>query len=341
MNLKAGAVRTAGQRSEPDGNAGRLPNVELVRGLAALAVTWFHLTNSYPDGWVRASGSYGWLGVEAFFVISGFVLPYSLHRSQYKLSDFGRFMLRRLIRLEPPYVASVLLVVVLAWLSFATPGFRGLSPNFELGQILAHLLYLVPVFGYDWVSPVYWTLFFEFSFYVVLGLIFPVVASRSALPFALLGFCAMVIVSFVAAGNSVTVFFIMGIVAFRSFRGLDSPTTTSVLLTASVLFSCRFTSSDQTIVGTAVTILLLLRINLKLSIPLAFLGTISYSLYLIHVPIGGRIVNLGSRLGSGPIFEVALSLSALVVCLVFSWLFWRLVEKPAHAAAKRLPLKPR
>ena len=76
-------------------------SVEYLRGLAALSVTWFHLTNTYSLNWVRESGSLGWLGVEAFFVISGFIIPYSLHRSGYTLRDFPNFMLRRIVRLEP------------------------------------------------------------------------------------------------------------------------------------------------------------------------------------------------------------------------------------------------
>lgn len=71
---------------------GKIAIVEVIRGLAALAVAWFHLTGTYPSGWVRASGSYGWLGVDAFFVISGFVVPYSIHRgfATYTVRDFPR-----------------------------------------------------------------------------------------------------------------------------------------------------------------------------------------------------------------------------------------------------------
>src|SRR5260370_24791289 len=80
--------------------------VEALRGIAALSVTWFHMTNTYSLDWVRYSGFYGWLGVEMFFVISGFIIPYSLHRSHYKLAYFPRFLLRRLLRLAPPSLTS-------------------------------------------------------------------------------------------------------------------------------------------------------------------------------------------------------------------------------------------
>jgi peptidoglycan/LPS O-acetylase OafA/YrhL len=69
---------------------------------------------------------------------------------------------------------------------------------------------------------------------------------------------------------------------------------------------------------------------------LMLLGGISYSLYLTHVPVGGRIVNLGRRYVSGPLAEVLLSLVALATCLAFAWLFYRVIEKPSIAFAKRI-----
>jgi peptidoglycan/LPS O-acetylase OafA/YrhL len=79
----------------------RVQSVEYLRGLAALAVMWFHFTqggNFVPDGWIKSSGTYAYLGVEVFFVISGFVIPYSLASAGYVLRRDGlAFFLRRLV----------------------------------------------------------------------------------------------------------------------------------------------------------------------------------------------------------------------------------------------------
>jgi peptidoglycan/LPS O-acetylase OafA/YrhL len=72
------------------------------------------------------------------------------------------------------------------------------------------------------------------------------------------------------------------------------------------------------------------------------LGAISYSLYLTHVPVGGRVVNLGRRLGlEGGLSELSLSLLGLAVSLLFAWVFYKLFEVPATALAHRLSLRHR
>ena len=63
----------------------RLQAVEYTRGVAAFMVMWFHFTYLLPEGVLRASGLYGYLGVEAFFVISGFIIPYSMDLRHYRL----------------------------------------------------------------------------------------------------------------------------------------------------------------------------------------------------------------------------------------------------------------
>ena len=152
-----------------------IPMVEYLRGLAALGVTWFHLTNSYGNGWVRASGAYGWLGVEVFFVISGFIIPYFITRAytNYSLAQFPQFVLRRLLRLEPPYLISVVLALALWHLSSMMPGFAGTPPPHSWWQAMAHIAYLIPFTEYQWYNPVYWTLAYEFAFYFAIGIAYP------------------------------------------------------------------------------------------------------------------------------------------------------------------------
>lgn len=71
----------------------------------------------------------------------------------------------------------------------------------------------------------------------------------------------------------------------------------------------------------------------------AFLGKISFSLYLLHVPIGGRILNFSGRFVTT---EIAIWVSlffALSITLIASYLFYRWVETPALLISKRIAYK--
>jgi len=95
----------------------RVEIIDSLRGLAAFAVAWVHFTNGgnlIQAGWLKTSGAYGWLGVEVFFVISGFIIPFSLYHSGYRFpSHVGRFIFKRILRLDPPYLVTIALTIVL------------------------------------------------------------------------------------------------------------------------------------------------------------------------------------------------------------------------------------
>lgn len=317
----------------------RLYSIDILRGLAALAVAWFHLTNSYPAGPVRWSGSNGWLGVEAFFVISGFVIPYSLHAADYRIAQFARFMTRRFIRLEPPYIASILLVIALWSVSAAMPGFRGGPPQYSLAQVMAHLFYLVPFTHFGWLNVVYWSLFFEFLFYVSVGITFPLIAGGSMLAIVVPFGAIFLTCSYFTEPPAVILLFLFGIAGFRSHAKLDNQRVFYATICGVALALIYLGQPAMALVGAA-TVLVILTVEFPRCRILYFLGTISYSLYLLHVPIGGRIVNLGMRFGESEVFYLALSFAALIVSIIAAALYWRFIEAPAHQLSKSIQLRP-
>lgn len=110
----------------------RINGIDFLRGIAALAVCWFHLSGHYwvSEGALKASGQFGFLGVDVFFVVSGFVIPYSLYRAGYRLRNYPTFLLKRITRLDPPYIASIVFVLLSTFTIAAVKG-----QDFQLDKI--------------------------------------------------------------------------------------------------------------------------------------------------------------------------------------------------------------
>ena len=70
--------------------------------------------------------------------------------------------------------------------------------------------------------------------------------------------------------------------------------------------------------------------------PLLWFGSISYSLFLIHVPIGGRVVNLLSRWALTPTTQLFACLLALLVSVLVAQLFYAMIELPSHQWSRNL-----
>lgn len=85
--------------------------IDSIRGLAAIAVVLFHLNvvGLWQPSVYQLIVSHGWLGVPAFFVVSGFAVHGSARTSQ----DIKIFLSKRFWRIYPPYLASLLLVLLL------------------------------------------------------------------------------------------------------------------------------------------------------------------------------------------------------------------------------------
>lgn len=320
---------------------GRLALVDQFRGLAALSVAWFHLTSQYQD-WVALSGSYGWLGVEAFFVISGFVIPLSLAGDWQRrgVRALPPFLARRLVRIEPPYMISVMLVVALNFVVAQVPGFHGEKPTVSVPQILFHSAYLIPFTSYQWLQPVYWTLAFEFVFYFSIAALIGILAAPKRAPVAM---CLALLLGLIAArvASPLLGLFAMGCLAFRAHTSRDPYWLTALVIILTAIVMMASDAQVQALVGllSAAVILaapMLHGVTGRAGQALSGLGAISFSLYLLHVPIGGKIVNLGQRWLMGPSGHLLLSLSALVGSLVAATIFWRFVERPCINAAAGL-----
>lgn len=149
----------------------------LLRGIAALSVALYHYTGAVlPKFHVDSVGAFfskGYLGVEVFFVISGFVIPYSLLGKGYTPKRFFAYILKRIVRINPPAYLAMFMVLTLWYLRDHFVAHRiEYTAGLSLAQIIHNMLFTIPFTHYKWVIGIFWTLAIEFQFYIFIGLTF-------------------------------------------------------------------------------------------------------------------------------------------------------------------------
>jgi len=312
----------------------RINSLDALRGLAALSVCWFHLVhfNAYiPEGPLRASGSLGWLGVEVFFVISGFVIPFALHRSGYRVGDYGTFLLKRLLRLTPPYYATIAFVIALGYGSMKVPGFKGELFHVGAAQIGQHLTYSVDLFGGHWLNYVFWTLAIELQYYLLIGLAFPWVASANpwlrGAALASMGAAAFLLPAGAFVFRYLFVFG-LGVLAFQHQASLLSRKRFLLLLAVGGCGVLLTLGPAEALASVATAGLI--TFGFFGGKVLQWLGDISYSLYLLHMPIYPKVFSVVLRVVPGPAGIALAIVVSLSLILAASYALFRLVEQPAQ-----------
>jgi peptidoglycan/LPS O-acetylase OafA/YrhL len=98
-----------------------IPELQGLRGVAVLAVFFYHCHPRLEGTWVHYASLWGWAGVNLFFVLSGFLITSILLEARNKEHYFRNFYGRRALRIWPVYV----LVLVVVYLN--APWFIGPS----------------------------------------------------------------------------------------------------------------------------------------------------------------------------------------------------------------------
>ena len=96
-----------------------IPELQGLRGLAVLAVVFYHCHPRLQGTWIYSASLWGWAGVNLFFVLSGFLITSILLESRGKPHYFRNFYARRVLRIWPVYV----LVLIVCYLN--APWFIG------------------------------------------------------------------------------------------------------------------------------------------------------------------------------------------------------------------------
>ncbi|MGC9667542.1 acyltransferase family protein [Planosporangium sp. 12N6] len=340
---------------------GRLASLDGLRFVAALSVVFFHYVGFSPEsgnpGWGRpaeavfphlsAAAKYGWLGVELFFMISGFVICMSAWDRR-----LSGFFVSRVVRLYPAYWFAVLATtaVVTIW-----PTVRHhLRPS----DVLVNLTMLQSPLDVPDVDGVYWTLWTEFRFYLLFAIVVRLgLQYRRVVLFCLLWTIAAAVAPTVDSEvfdlvviPTYAPFFIAGIACYLMHRyGPDALLWgiigVSWLLAQHGLIGLNEEQADT--VGkhlgwwpTALIVTGVFAVVILIAVGglswmrwrwLTLAGATTYPLYLLHEYIGWTVVR-----GLADRFPPLLVVSVTVVAMVLlAWLVHRWVERPVARLLRR------
>ena len=331
-------------RNKPISNQ-RITNLDILRAIAALMVCLVHFLRKplYEGTLIWDIFQYGKYGVDIFFVISGFVIPLSLLKCRFKIGDIFLFLKSRFIRLYPAYFIAAFLTTGMWYFSYLMPGFRGeVGAPLGIERILANISLTCGFFHQEWYAFVAWSLAIEAQYYVLVALSFPLLIHRS--PQIRISILFMWMIAPLAAQTGPTVFsytalFGMGILAFLLSEGLLSKIEFWILMSLAV---CVEWVTDRGPAGTLFALATSMAILYlpKLKIPsMAWIGAISYSIYLLHVPFGGRVMNLLERFPNFPGIKLFSIPVAIGVSIVVAAVFYKFIEKPSHQFSRYIKQK--
>ena len=340
-----------------DSSSHRLFSLDVLRVIAVAGVVMAHyfwserwvtdnLRGSPKDvfGGLAAIGSYGFLGVHLFFIISGTVIARSA-----MCRNAREFVLARFFRIMPAFFIAVLLSAV-----FLLAGgekqlsvvLRSIPTNLVLSPSLAQT---------GWLNPVFWTLLVEVSFYAIVALMLLIWgSSRQVLwRFAWIWLGVTFLISRtseetirILALSDWAPFFIIGMLIgtaqTKSDKFLASIGTFSATLLA---IDSTLSTMDPNGRSSNFIYLLIFLLVILVSIAVwfepvaklrsskwALTGTMTYSIYLFHVIPGRNLAEYLLNLGWH--FPEAYTLSWLAVVLI-SFLVTKFCEPPIRGYLRR------
>lgn len=332
-----------------------LPSLTPLRGIAALFVVLVHLTEGPRDQTVPGFFLRGYLGVDLFFILSGFVLTHVY--VQEFLADLswrtiGAFLWTRVARVYPVHIFIISVLII----GHGTRDVSGLT-------LVANFLLLLVPWPVAALNPPSWSLSAEWYAY----LLFPFLIGRlwrcdariaAALCVALLvGLAILVSVSFgdlnpVGTGWGALARalseFIIGIMTYRAFKDRDlarhwRSDLTFVAVAAALVLAAALPNDDVVIVALFPPLLLAAVSNAGMATrllntrPLRWLGDISYSVYLGQAVAFSLVATLAAT-RVGPWLGLAgLRVLAVAAILAIATITYRTVEVPCRALLRRAP----
>lgn len=349
--------------------------LESLRGIAAICVALYH----YPSSSFLYF-KHGHFAVFFFFVLSGFVISLNYADKINNFKDLVNFQTKRFWRLYPTHFFVLFVVLFIQILKYFATNYIGLKSGqiafgdwHTLKDFVANLFLIQAVFNYFYLfswNGVAWSISTEFYVYIIFGILF-MITKKKIIPFVIfiyllnknLNFFSLTYFNnFLSILNPVffycIFYFSVGCFLNYIYKYLYKKITINNFFSISFLFFLillkyfnenLFIKYNSIIFALIILVAVLLEkktyvykfLNFKL---LVFLGTISYSFYLIHqsviylfiqfckfilkinFPVG---INSGSVSATGNIFyDTIIHINYIVLTLLIAFFIFKFIEEP-------------
>lgn len=309
-----------------------------------LMVCLYHFTN-YADlngslfeegSVIQETGEFGVLGVFVFFVITGFVIPLTLIKHKFRLTQIHRFFAKRWVRIEIPYLASILLVLLVG-LMFSIK--NDLPFIVEGERLFHHVFYTTSFFDFEWYNPIYWTLAIEIQFYILIALLFPLFTTSNKWLNCIIPL-VLAIAPLIVEDNRLVfhycAIFSQGLCLLLMIHDKLDKSVGAIIIAIALGITGYSIGIDIAIVaGITLAIIAFFSIDNK---GLNRLGDISYSLYLTHGVTGVNLIYFVGRYSNSTIMSLGITILALLLSIMGAFAFWKYVEAPSQKVSKGIKM---
>jgi peptidoglycan/LPS O-acetylase OafA/YrhL len=160
----------------------RIANIDGLRGLSIIGVILYH-TPWGNSSIAHSIFRYGWIGVELFFLISGFVIFMTLDRCK----NFWEFILKRWLRLFPAMLIVSIIIYITADFFPERPKGRLYPKDLLPGLLFIEPAWLNKIFNLyvKLINGSFWSLFVECKFYVIAGLAYFILKDKKGYSIAI------------------------------------------------------------------------------------------------------------------------------------------------------------
>lgn len=331
-------------------SANRMPLIDALKAIAALLVLLNHFSSYGPlaeaareafpaiSGWIF---EYCRMAVQVFLVIAGFLAARGLSAQGQALSVSPLPLIwKRYLRLAVPYLAAIGLAIIASAIANQWLDDEAIPARATFVQWLAHAALLHSLLGFDSLSAGVWYIAIDFQLFALMATLLWLGRRNIVAPALVLG---MTIVSLFwfnrdASWDNWAIYFFgsygLGAAAWWASDRRQLSAWLGVILTivmAALVLDFRLR------IALALVIALLLGFSRRTGLletwpdtkPLAFLGQISYSIFLVHFPVLLLANCVYALLGlSSPISTVFALMLTMATSIAVATLFYRWIEGP-------------